>query len=500
MTVSASNLPPVEAIQRLLDIITKPARLLVAISGGSDSTGLLVTLSKANSPGSGISLFAATVDHALRPESAEEALSVAALCSRLGIAHVIRRWEGEKPEAGLSAASREARYRLLAEIADEIDATAILTGHTRDDQAETVAMRAARSGREDNLGLAGMAEAVLLERRRWLLRPLLKTRRADIRAFLTNEGESWIDDPSNLNPHYERVRVRGKLATEGSFDAAALTRAVKRRTALSDAAARLVHDHVTIRLGVLAHLAPAGLAGDGAVRRHALSLLSAVLGGRAHALRGESMNRVMAFLDSGRPGRITAGRVIFDLRRDGLYLARENRGLMPLHVPPGQAAVWDGRYRITNGSACEIIVGPTVPDREEALFLFPDAPPALAMRAMSVMPWVEANSRFSPAGRRWSEGPDEGGEAREQNAEPAALTPPHRLSTARHFSPPGRRGSSPIASSQPCTAGQIHIKPTLAPFDRFLPQFDLNLASEFAVLLGCDVFPPLPVKDSARKS
>lgn len=444
MTASASNLSPVEAVQRLLADIVKPARLLVAISGGSDSTGLLVALSKTNPSGSGISLCAATIDHALRPESAAEARAVAALCGRLGIPHVIRRWEGAKPETGLSAASREARYRLLVEIADGIDATAILTGHTLDDQAETVAMRAARSGSEDNLGLAGMAEAVLLERRRWLLRPFLKTRRADIRAFLTAEGESWIDDPSNLNPRYERVRVRGQLETENAFDEAALARAVEWRTALSDTVARLVHDHVTIRHGVLAHLAPAGLKGETAVRRHALALLSAVLGGRAHALRGESIDRVMAFLDSGQPGRITAGRVIFDLRREGLYLSRENRGLMPLHVPAGQAASWDGRYRIANNSASEIIIGPTAPDRDEALAQFPDVPPAIAMRAMSVAPWVEANR--SPAG------------------------------------------------------GQILIQPTLGPFDRFLPQFDLNLGREFAFLLGCDVFPLLPVKDSARKS
>ncbi|MGK9051794.1 tRNA lysidine(34) synthetase TilS [Neorhizobium petrolearium] len=487
MTAGAPILPPVEAVRRLLDDLSKPARLLVAISGGSDSTGLLLSLSKTNPSGSGVLIFAATVDHALRPESAEEARAVAALCGRIGIPHVIRRWDGEKPKTGLSAAAREARYRLLLEVADEVDATAILTGHTLDDQAETVFMRAARSEGEDNLGLAGMAEAVLLERRRWLLRPFLKTRRADIRAFLTAEGQGWIDDPSNLDPHYERVRVRGRLAAESRFDGAALARSVERRTALSDAAARLVRDHLTVRHGVLAHLAPAGLEGEAAVRRHALSLLAAVLGGRAHAPARASMDRVMAFLDGGRPGRITAGRVIFDLRREGLYLSRENRGLVPLHIPPGEAAVWDGRYRIVNSGASEIVAGPTAPDREEALALFPAAPPAVAMRAMAVMPCVETFAPHPPAG---TFSPQAG---RRRHAEPS-LFPPRPACGERvaERSGGGVRGAAP-------TDSQIFLQPTLAPFDRFLPQFDLNLGREFAVLLGCDVFPPLPIKDSARK-
>lgn len=452
MTAGPKILSPEQAAERLIADIARPARLLVAVSGGSDSTGLLIALSKFISDGSGLSLFAATIDHALRPESADEARAVAALCAKLGIPHAVRRWEGQKPPTGVSAAAREARYRLLMEIADEIDATAIVTGHTLDDQAETVAMRAARNEGEENSGLAGMAQAVLLDRRRWLLRPFLGTRRADIRNFLASEGQGWIDDPSNADPHYERVRVRGRLTQESPFDAAAQATAAARRTTLSDEAARLVREHVTIRHGVLAHIDPVGLQGDAAVRRHALSLLAAVLGGRAHALGSDSMDRVMAFLDGGQPGRITAGRVIFDRRRDGLYLVRENRGILPLHVPPGGTMIWDGRYRITNRASADIVVGPTAPDRDEALALFPDVPPAIAMRAVAAMPFIESNALLSTEDRE-------------------------------------NKG----------VAERSIVQPLLAPFDRFLPQFELTLGVQFAVLLGCDVFPRLPVKDSSRK-
>lgn len=452
MTAGPNFPSPEQAAERLIANLVRPARLLVAVSGGSDSCGLLIALSKFISEGSGLSLFAATIDHALRPESADEAHAVAALCDRLGIPHFIRRWEGEKPRTGISAAAREARYRLLLEVADEVDATAIATGHTLDDQAETIAMRAARGEGDENSGLAGMAGAVLLDRRRWLLRPFLETRRSDIRAFLIREGHGWIDDPSNVDPHYERVRVRGRLTQESPFDAAAPAMAAARRTALSDEAARLVREHVTIRQGVLAHLAPAGVQGDEASGRHALSLLAAVLGGRAHALGSESMDRVMAFLDSGQPGRITAGRVIFDRRRDGLYLVRENRGILPLHIPPGDTAIWDGRYRITNAGPDEMIVGPTAPDRDEALTLFPGVPPAIAMRAVAAMPFIETNAVISVEDRE------------------------NRQVTERSI-----------------------VSPVLAPFDRFLPQFELRFGIELAVLLGCDGFPRLPVKDSWRK-
>ncbi|MFP3701794.1 ATP-binding protein, partial [Burkholderia sp. SIMBA_013] len=82
-------------------------------------------------------------------------------------------WDGIKPVSGISEASRLARYRLIAEVARKIDADLIATGHTIGDQRETVAMRAARSGGEDNPGLSGMADAVLYDGHHWVMRPFL---------------------------------------------------------------------------------------------------------------------------------------------------------------------------------------------------------------------------------------------------------------------------------------------------------------------------------------
>ena len=108
-----TGLAPLEAAGLFVAKLRKPAHILVAISGGSDSTGLLLALHEA-SIGSGeqVRLSAVTIDHALRPESADEAKKVATLCAGLGIFHAVRRWDDQKPASGLAEASRLARQQL----------------------------------------------------------------------------------------------------------------------------------------------------------------------------------------------------------------------------------------------------------------------------------------------------------------------------------------------------------------------------------------------------
>src|SRR5690606_34407665 len=136
-------------------------------------------------------------DHGLRAESAAEALAVAALCRRLGVRHRIARWEGEKPATGLAAAARMARYGLLSGIAAAEGATVLLTGHTADDQAETILMREARA--THGPGAAGMAEATLFAGSTWIVRPLLGMSRNELRDLLIRRGETWAEDPTNID-------------------------------------------------------------------------------------------------------------------------------------------------------------------------------------------------------------------------------------------------------------------------------------------------------------
>ncbi len=141
----ASHAKPVSRAQAkalFAGLAALPA-LVLAVSGGPDSTALMVLAArwrdalKGNKP----KLIAVTVDHGLRKESKREAADVARLARRLKIAHRIVRWSGRKPATGLQQAARAARYRLLAEAARKARAAHILTAHTLDDQAETVLIR-----------------------------------------------------------------------------------------------------------------------------------------------------------------------------------------------------------------------------------------------------------------------------------------------------------------------------------------------------------------------
>lgn len=207
--------------------------LVIAASGGSDSTALLLLavqwVKRQKRPPQ---LLAVTVDHGLRPEAAAEAAAVKRLANRLGVRHRTLRWRGKKPDTGLQEAARLARYRLLGEAAARAGYAHVLTAHTLDDQAETVFFRLARGSGLG--GLAGMAAVSFLPgssgRKIWLVRPLLHIPKARLVATLRAAGVGYSEDPSNRDPQFTRVRLRALmplLAREG-LDAHGLSRLAKR--------------------------------------------------------------------------------------------------------------------------------------------------------------------------------------------------------------------------------------------------------------------------------
>jgi tRNA(Ile)-lysidine synthase len=221
-----------------LDTLSGEPALLLAVSGGPDSTALLLMASEWEG---GPALHAATVDHGLRPESAAEAAAVAALCARLRVPHATLRWEGDKPSTRLQERAREARYDLLAAEARRVGAGVIVTGHHFDDQAETVLFRLARGS--GVAGLAGMAA----RRRRGeveIARPLLAIRKAELVAFCEARGVAFARDPSNDDARFARPRLRRlaeTLAAEG-LDAAALVRLARRAALVETALGRQTAD------------------------------------------------------------------------------------------------------------------------------------------------------------------------------------------------------------------------------------------------------------------
>jgi tRNA(Ile)-lysidine synthase len=178
--------------------------IVVAFSGGGDSLALLIGVRRWTRA-VGRPLLAVTIDHRLQPASADWAAWCAERATRLGLAHQIVGWDGEKPAVGIPAAARAARHRLLARAARAAGARVILVGHTADDRLEASVMRQA-GGSVPQPREWTPSPVWPQGRDLFVLRPLLSVRRADIRARLAQAGETWLDDPANEDPPSPRPR------------------------------------------------------------------------------------------------------------------------------------------------------------------------------------------------------------------------------------------------------------------------------------------------------
>lgn len=162
---------------------------------------------------------AATVDHGLRAESADEAAMVADVCAALGVPH--ETLTVDVKEGNLQSEARAARYVALARWMERRGITALATAHHADDQAETLLMRLNRAS--GVAGLAGVrARSVVPGTKLPLLRPLLDWRRTELHAVVTGAGVEAVQDPSNEAERFDRVRIRKALAASDWLDVPAL--------------------------------------------------------------------------------------------------------------------------------------------------------------------------------------------------------------------------------------------------------------------------------------
>ncbi|MBN8938673.1 MAG: tRNA lysidine(34) synthetase TilS [Rhizobiales bacterium] len=184
--------------------------LLLAVSGGPDSMGLLAAAAQwRRARADGPALHVATVDHAIRPESADECKLVEAAAGRFGLPAATLVWQGSKPRAGLQREARAARYRLLLAEAKRVGAPGIVTAHTISDQAETVLMRFLRGS--GPLGLKAMAEVTEREGVE-IVRPFLWETGDRLKATALAAGLQPVDDPSNIDDRFTRARLRKLIA------------------------------------------------------------------------------------------------------------------------------------------------------------------------------------------------------------------------------------------------------------------------------------------------
>lgn len=193
------------------------ARLVVAFSGGADSTALLVLFCALRSK-LGIELHAAHLDHGLRAESAAEAEAARELCRELGVPfHLKREDVGALAQVwgcGIEEAGRRARYAFLEECRREVGAAWVLTAHHVGDLAEDLLMRLTRGAGWPGLG--GMRAVVSEEVRgaepaRHLVRPLLMREKRELVGLLERLGVAWQEDASNLSRAWKRNRIRADV-------------------------------------------------------------------------------------------------------------------------------------------------------------------------------------------------------------------------------------------------------------------------------------------------
>jgi tRNA(Ile)-lysidine synthase len=329
-------------------------RLAVAVSGGADSMALAL-LADEWARAAGGAVTALTVDHRLRPQAACEAAQVGAWLARRGIAHVTLVRAGAMAPGAVQAAARAARYRLLEGWCKAEGVLHLVTAHHRDDQAETLLLRLARGSGLD--GLAGMAALVEHGACR-VLRPVLTIRRARLIATLAARGQDWLEDPSNLDPAYARVRLRrgaALLAEEGLTTerlAATAGHLARARAALEAAVTRLLAESVWLHPAGFAWLDAAGLvAAPPELALRALGAVLACVGGASYPPRLAGIERLHRDL----AGVFAAGRTLGGCR----VLARRGRVLVcrepeaaaaAVPAPPGDEAAWDNRYLLHLGA------------------------------------------------------------------------------------------------------------------------------------------------------
>lgn len=298
--------------------------ILAAVSGGPDSTALMGGFASWGR----VPVRVATVDHRLRTGSQTEAENVAAAAVALGLRHAVLTWTGENNGNVSQEAARNARYGLLEAHARAIGASHLVTAHTLDDQAETLMLRlAAGSGLS---GLAGMrretARDELIHARPFLFLP-----KSRLVATCRERGWPFVEDPSNADPRFGRVRWRGlmpRLAAEGLGSArlARLAARLARADEALDRTASETFSRVAGREDATFELDMAALARE--PEEVALRVLKLALDGdRAgppprRAIRLQRLEDCLAALleavRSGHPTRRTlAGRVLH-VRSDGV--------------------------------------------------------------------------------------------------------------------------------------------------------------------------------------
>jgi tRNA(Ile)-lysidine synthase len=304
-------------------------RLVVALSGGSDSVAMTCLLREL-APTSNFSIVSlAHFNHRLRATADRDEQFCRAFAEDIALPLVVDSTDVQAyaAAAGLSTedGARRARYAFLHRVARDVEADRIAVGHTRDDQAETLLLKLVRGA-----GLTGLGG--IFPRRGAIVRPLLEVSRRELRAYLTASGQAWVDDESNEDLGNPRNRIRHRVIPELDQAYSGAARALARAAAaagedghwLDETAARRYED-LARETGEGIEIDAAALAGEPPPlrRRVVLQALRAVAGPREVGL--EHVEMALEVLDGARPGADLPG-CRLELRRGKLVLTRRRSG------------------------------------------------------------------------------------------------------------------------------------------------------------------------------
>ena len=322
-------------------------RLAVAVSGGADSMALaLLAHEWATSRGGHITTL--TVDHCLRPESTAEAQQVAKWMGESGIQHHILTPHHADISNNLQEAARAWRYDALAEYCRAHGILHCLIAHHAGDQRETVALHTARGETSD--GASGMA-LVRNYRGVRFLRPLLGIEKENLKKFLHDHAAQWVEDPSNANTDFARVRMRQQLAGDAAQSAALSTQAMEegaarasRDDALAVAAMRLVTIHP---LGFADLMLDGLLALEPTLATQLLADILATISGATERPRGKDTLRLAEALRANETKKRTLHGCEITVKNGIIRTARElARVAAPITLSGKGQLQWDERFDV----------------------------------------------------------------------------------------------------------------------------------------------------------
>lgn len=335
--------------------------LAIAVSGGADSMALTLLADQWVRQRGGW-ITGLSVDHGLRRESATEAHQVGAWLAARKIDHQVLTWKGRKPKTGLQSAARAARYGLLEDWCSRAGVLHLLLAHQLEDQAETFLLRL-----QHDSGINGLAamSSIIETRDSRRLRPLLTVPKARLLATLEAASQSWIEDPSNDNPAFERVRIRQSfpMLSAAGISAVGLATTARRmaraRIALEAEVSRLLAHCCVINPAGYAHIDARSLFSSAdEISLRAVSRMIQSIGGGDYPPRLAKLERLhekmkAAFHDasSGWKGATLARCRVLSMvagkDKAAFLVCREERGLpAPMPLLPGAEMNWDQRFDV----------------------------------------------------------------------------------------------------------------------------------------------------------